>query len=255
MMRGIVLFVLTLASAISASWQREVLDWGSIGLMGGSGFVFSRTGPFFETPLIPGAGDKPYLEEQVPDSWVYASMLATAGAASLAPNRDGWLNERSYRHLKGSLLAISSGFFLKELLKDIVGRPRPDYYDRLEKGIKIDEARESWPSGHATHFATAAVYLSLFTWDEWRSDDPWAIAAKTGITTLLAGAWGWVSCTRIADNRHYPGDVVAGSILGAGTALLAYSYEQWWGKPKTSENGTSFLEISPFSFTLVRVRF
>ncbi len=217
--------------------------------------AFSRRGPFFDTPLIPGPGDKPYLEERVSDPWVYASMLATAGAVSLLPNQDGWLNERSYRHLKGSLLAITSGYFIKELAKDVVGRPRPDYYDRLAKGIGLDEARDSWPSGHATHFATAATYLSLLTWDEWRSSDPWAITAKTGITAILAGTWAWVSYTRIADNRHYPGDVIAGSILGAGTALLGYSYEQWWGRPKTTALGCSFLEISPFSITLVRMNF
>lgn len=254
-MYRITIALFTVPFVLSASWQREAFDWGMIGCFGIGGYLSGKAGPFFETPLIPGAGDKPYLGETVADPWVYGAMLATTGAVSLIPNQEGWFNERAYRHLKGSLFAITSGYFVKELTKDIVGRPRPDYYDRLEKGIGLDEARESWPSGHAAHFATAATYLSLFTWDEWRSTDPWAIAAKSGITAILTGTWAWVSYTRIADNLHYPGDIVAGSILGAGTALLGYSYELWWGGQKPKETDASFLELSPFSFTLVRVRF
>ncbi|NLI97855.1 phosphatase PAP2 family protein [bacterium] len=248
------LVLFTVPFVLSASWQREILDWGMIGSFGLGGYLSAKAGPFFETPLIPGAGDRPYLEERVTNPWVYGAMLATAGAVSILPNQDGWLNERSYRHLKGSLLAITSGYFIKELAKDIVGRPRPDYYDRLAKGIGLDEARDSWPSGHAAHFATAATYLSLFTWDEWRSTEPLAIAAKTGITALLVGTWAWVSWTRIQDNRHYPGDIIAGTILGSGTALLGYSCEQWWGMQNTSNGSSTFFEISPFSVTM-RVRF
>ncbi len=214
-------------------WQREVLDWGIVVGSGAGGFIFSKQEPFFENPLIPGLGDKPYKEEQVPNSWLAVSMAAAVACASLLPNQDGWLNERSYRHLKGSLLAFSSGLFIKELSKDIVGRPRPDYYDRLARGIDVDEARESWPSGHATHAAGVATYLTLFTWDEWRSQEPWALACKSGISVLLGGAATWVAYTRVADNRHYVGDVIAGSLLGAGTALFFYSYQQWWGAPDT----------------------
>jgi len=216
-------------------WQREAVDWGLIGVMGAGGYAFGKTEPFFETPLIPGAGDKPYLEERVSDSWVYASMFATIGLAALLPNQDGWLNRRSYRHLKGAMQAATAGYLIKEFSKDIVGRPRPDYYDRAERDIEVDKGRESWPSGHATHFATGAAYLSLYVWDEWRSDDALAIAAKTTITALLAAGAGWVCWTRVADNRHYPGDVIAGSILGAGCALLAYSYQQWWTAPADAD--------------------
>jgi len=240
-----------------ASWQREVADWGSIGVMYGGGYLMGEIEPFFANPLIDGPGDKPLLEETVTDGWVYASMLTTVVAASLLPNQDGWFNQRSYRHLKGALQAVTSGYLIKELTKNIVGRPRPDYYDRIDQGVDVVEARKSWPSGHATHFATAATYLTLFTWDEWRSNDAWALAVKGGITTLLAVGTGYVCYTRVADNRHYPGDVIAGALLGAGTSLLCYSYQQWWGKPSSetaSESSASCLEISPISLG-VRISF
>jgi membrane-associated phospholipid phosphatase len=230
-------------------WQREVLDWGMIGSFGIGGYLASKAEPFFEQPLIGGPGDKPYKEEQVPNSWLMVASAAMVGLSGLLPNQDGWLNSRSYRHLKGSLLAVSSGLFIKELCKDIVGRPRPDYYDRLARGIDVDEARESWPSGHATHAAGVAIYLSLFTWDEWRDDAPLAVAAKSGITALLAAGATWVSYTRVADNRHYVGDVVAGSIIGAGTALLAYSWQNWWGAPKEpgTSDQSSIIQATPLS--------
>ncbi len=230
-------------------WQWEALDWGLISGMAAGGYLSSKAEPFFEKPLIAGPGDKEYRKERVPDSWVYVSMLGTIGLASLLPNQEGWLNERSYRHLKGAAQAITAGYIIKEFTKDLVGRPRPDYYDRLEQRIEITKSRKSFPSGHATHFFTAATYLSLFTWDEWRSDEPLAVAAKSGITAFLAAGAGWVAWTRVADNRHYPGDVIAGSILGASTALFFYSYQQWWGKPEEDENPSqsSIIEATPFS--------
>jgi len=235
-------------------WQREALDWGLIGGMAAGGYLSSEAEPFFKAPLIQGPGDKEYRKERVPDSWVYVSMLGTVGLASLLPNQEGWLNSTSYRHLKGALQAITAGYIIKEFTKDLVGRPRPDYYDRMELGVDLNEARKSFPSGHATHFFTAATYLSLFTWDEWRSDESWAIATKSGITALLAAGAGWVSYTRIADNRHYPGDVAAGTILGASTALFFYSYQQWWGAADTITEpaGTS---SSTLSIPLMRIRF
>ncbi|MEA3311410.1 MAG: phosphatase PAP2 family protein [candidate division WOR-3 bacterium] len=235
-------------------WQREALDWGLIGGMAAGGYLSSKAEPFFEKPLIQGPGDKEYRKERVPDSWVYASMFTTIGLASLLPNQEGWLNATSYSHLKGAAQAITAGYIIKELTKDIVGRPRPDYYDRLDQGIEITKARKSFPSGHATHFATGAAYLSLYVWDEWRSDEPLAVAAKSGITALLAAGAGWVCWTRVADNRHYPGDVAAGAVLGAGTALCFYSWQNWWGKPKEDENPSqsSIIQATPFS---IGVRF
>ena len=237
-------------------WQREALDWGLIGGMATGGYLSSKAEPFFEKPLIAGPGDKPYRKERVPDSWIYGLMFTTVGLSALLPNQDGWLNSRSYRHLKGSMQAITAGYLIKEFTKDLVGRPRPDYYDRMELGVDLNEGRKSWPSGHATHFFTAATYLSLFTWDEWRSDEPLALATKSGITALLAAGAGWVCWTRVRDNRHYPGDVAAGSILGAGSALFFYSYQQWWGNPEDADTlGVADISAGPRFSIGVRFRF
>jgi membrane-associated phospholipid phosphatase len=242
-------FVPVLASAQISGLPREALDWGMILGMGGGGYLFHESEPFFEEPLIPGPGEEPLLDERIPDSWMMVANAGFVGAAVLLPNQDGWFNSRTYRHLKGSMQAVTSCLLIKEFAKCLVGRPRPDYYDRIEQGFEIEKARKSWPSGHATHAFNVATYLSLYTWDEWRSNDPWAVAAKSGITALLASGACWVSWTRIRENRHYPGDVVAGSILGAGTALLAYSWQNWWGAPQ--EQGTSdqssIIQATPLS--------
>ena len=259
MTRRLSLILLMIPLFLGATWQREVLDWGMIGGMGTGGLLLSKVEPFFANPLINGAGDKECRTEQISDSWMSVTMLGTAALASLLPNQDGWLNERSYRHLKGSLGAITSGLLIKEFTKDLVGRPRPDYYDRIEQGYKPEEARKSFPSGHATHAFTAATYLALYTWDEWRGDAAWEIAVKSGITLLLAAGAGYVAYTRIADNCHYPGDVIVGSVLGAGTSLFFYSYQQWWGKPDVTfgamDNVGEASYTPSLSVTLFRLTF
>lgn len=255
------LFILVLVPVVArpalTAWRREVVDWSVIAGAGAGGFILKDQEPFFERPLMGSRWDKPFIEEQVPNSWLYAASAAMIGLSTLLPNQEGWVNARSYRHLKGSLQAVSTCLLIKEFSKDLVGRRRPDYHDRLERGIKVEKARKSWPSGHATHAFNVATYLGLFTWDEWRSDESWATGVKSGITALLAGGAAWVAYTRVADNRHYPGDVVAGSLLGAGCAVLTYSWQHWWGNPDTTEvndiNGSP--AIPSFSITLVRARF
>ncbi|MGC9326371.1 MAG: phosphatase PAP2 family protein [Candidatus Hinthialibacter sp.] len=58
------------------------------------------------------------------------------------------------------------------------------------------------------------------------------------MSVLLATGAAWVSYTRVRDNRHYPGDVVAGSILGASTALFfSWSTDQiktWRGASRSA---------------------
>lgn len=252
---SILLTAPAIVSAALTGWPRELVDWSVVVAPGVAGFAIAEQEPFFERPWIPGPGDKPYMDEQVPNSWLYVANAGMVGLVSLLPNSEGWLNSTSYRHLKASLQTIAVSLFVKELSKNLVGRPRPDYYNRLGLGVDLDEARKSWPSGHAIHAFNVATYLGLYVWDEWQSDETWVLGVKSGITALLGGAATWVAYTRVADNRHYVGDVLAGSVLGAGTALFFYSWQHWWGSPEQDTLTLSTAGVPPFYIPLVSFRF
>jgi membrane-associated phospholipid phosphatase len=90
-------------------------------------------------------------------------------------------------------------------LKTVVDEQRPDKTDR-----------NAFPSGHAARAFLGAEVL----WQEFHEASPWigvagyAVAATTGYL-------------RVRHDRHYTHDVVAGAVIGLGSAKLAY-----WLYPK-----------------------
>ncbi len=88
-------------------------------------------------------------------------------------------------------------------LKKAVGKQRPDGTDS-----------KSWPSGHTSHaFATATVL-----YEEFKNTSP--VLAYSGY--LFAIATGYF---RMANNRHYLSDVLAGAGLGILVTKLVYKYD------------------------------
>ena len=98
-----------------------------------------------------------------------------------------------------------------QLLKSAVSELRPDGSDH-----------RSFPSGHTAQAFATATFLS----EEYKERLPWMpYAAYT-----LAGSTGIL---RIANNKHYIGDV----LFGAGLGLLSMKTAYWthrykWGKNK-----------------------
>jgi len=97
------------------------------------------------------------------------------------------------------------------VLKAILTRARPDIVTRL---VEVDQ---SWslPSGHAAN--SAAVYgaialVATVLW--WRRRQRRAIWAAAGIVIFLIGV------SRVWLGVHWPSDVVAGWLVGAGWASL-----------------------------------
>ncbi|MCJ8159442.1 phosphatase PAP2 family protein [Sphingomonas sp. LaA6.9] len=97
------------------------------------------------------------------------------------------------------------------VLKALFHRPRPELVERL---VDVD-ASWSLPSGHAAN--SAAVYgaialIATVLW--WRKAQRRTIWAVTGLLVFLIGL------SRIWLGVHWPSDVVAGWLVGAGWALL-----------------------------------
>jgi undecaprenyl-diphosphatase len=103
----------------------------------------------------------------------------------------------------GSSTALSYGLML--LIKAIVKRPRP-FVQNLNIIPVYRAGSTSFPSGHAAStFATATALA--------RAYPKWYII---GPAFLWAGS---VSYSRMYLGEHYPTDVTAGALLGAGSAF------------------------------------
>lgn len=112
-------------------------------------------------------------------------------------------------------LAIACASILSDsILKPIVERPRP--FVTMPQATVLGARPEgaSFPSGHSTNAFAGAVTL-------------------TALAPAAAPAW-WTLAAAIAYSRvyvgvHYPGDVVAGALLGAAVGLLvATAMSRWW---------------------------
>ncbi|RKY59754.1 MAG: hypothetical protein DRP96_06615, partial [Candidatus Neomarinimicrobiota bacterium] len=157
----------------------------------------SRT--IFNQPI-----DKPFRENTVSRSQLYAAAGVTALGIGLIPNSDGWLRESAYRHTKGFVETLSATYLLTVLTKNIVGRQRP-CFSNYPEAERLD-ANKSFPSGHTSIAFALAGYSSLYVLDHFGG-------AQTLQWIYVAGSHGlaaYVGYTRIIDNRHFLSDVIAG---------------------------------------------
>lgn len=109
--------------------------------------------------------------------------------------------KRDYLKILFSTFAISGGHFLNQLLKRIARRERPD--------IPEQYSTFSFPSGHAMvgilYIFTIAYFISSAVSSRMAKIVTWALAV---ILTALVGL------SRVAGERHFASDVLAGWTLG-----------------------------------------
>lgn len=108
--------------------------------------------------------------------------------------------------------------FISTALKYAVNRERPFVaYPFIEKATS--GGSPSFPSGHtSTAFATATSLSLEFP--------KWYVIAPSFI---WAGAVGY---SRMDLGVHYPSDVLAGAIVGSGSAFLTYELNKWINKKR-----------------------
>lgn len=133
-----------------------------------------------------------------------------------------WLAGRR-RNASFLVLATGSGALVSTLMKMVFDRPRPD----LTGVARVFTA--SFPSGHA--LASAVVYLSIGVFvaraAPTRALSVYALACAVFITLM-------VGLSRIYLGVHYPTDVLAGWLTGAGWALSCWLAAELWLARRTN---------------------
>jgi membrane-associated phospholipid phosphatase len=123
-------------------------------------------------------------------------------------------------------LAAAGNFVFTRIVKLAVNRPRPfvtyPYLDPYKKSL----INYSFPSGHASTAFAVATTLSI-------QYKKWYVAAPAYL--WAAG----VSYSRMHLGVHYPTDVMAGAVFGAGSSLVAHQIRKWYYQKKEKKKYTN----------------
>jgi membrane-associated phospholipid phosphatase len=102
-------------------------------------------------------------------------------------------------------------------LKESVARPRPFVtYPEIIKPYETVRIR-SFPSGHTSQAFVTATALSM-------KYPKWYVIAPSYLWACSVGY------SRMNLGVHYPSDVLAGAVLGAGSAYVTYKINNWFWK-------------------------
>lgn len=134
------------------------------------------------------------------------------------------------KKLKKDAVFMAGGFILSTVvthsLKKIIKRDRPFVNHPLS--VKRDAGGGySFPSGHTSAAFCTATSLCLIY-------PKWYVIAPA---YLYAAAVGYA---RIYQGVHYPSDVLAGAVVGAGSAWLAFKAEKWISKKNAGKKMHNF---------------
>jgi len=120
-------------------------------------------------------------------------------------------------------LCLSQAFTqtLTSVFKIIAGRPRPNW-DALTNDT--NDARMSFPSGHASTSFCGMVLVSLYLAGKMKlfSSHRGSVAAKSTLAFAPLMICSFVAVSRTMDYHHHFDDILAGALIGAGTSLFCY---------------------------------
>ena len=117
----------------------------------------------------------------------------------------GWVMCASF--LTAGILATGMKYTINRA-RPFVTYPYPDILKKTSGGSS------SFPSGHTSDAFTTATSLSL-------AFPKWYVIAPSYVYASLVGY------SRMDLGVHYPSDVVAGAVIGAGSAYLCFKAQKW----------------------------
>lgn len=145
----------------------------------------------------------------------------------------------------GLFLAQGAAFVITGSLKNLIGKPRPDFINRCNplagardtlpwglsniticqtdhNGPIMRDGYRSFPSGHSSSSFAGLFFLSLYLAAKLHVLDQRGEVWRTLIVLLPTLGAAVIAGTRIIDARHHPFDVIFGSALGLLCGWAAY---------------------------------
>ncbi|KAF5225844.1 putative phosphatidic acid phosphatase [Trypanosoma cruzi] len=161
------------------------------------------------------------------------TVINTSDEEEAGDNARWWLFFEKLNHwLLAQAFSVTLSMFIVDITKLYAGRLRPDFLARLEnegyneKSTGVDwcnvarEGRLSFPSGHSGISFSSIVTLVLFFVGHLQVFY-FASPLRLFLSILPLILPIVVAVSRTRDNRHHFSDVLAGSIIGTGCALLS----------------------------------
>ncbi|MGG9970401.1 phosphatase PAP2 family protein [Ferruginibacter sp. SUN002] len=142
---------------------------------------------------------------------------------------------RHDKKLQKDALYMFGGYLTSAIItqgtKKVLDRNRP--FEEYSFIIKRDDESGgmSFPSGHTSAAFNTAASL-CFRYPEWYVIAP---------SCLYAVSVGWA---RMYQGVHYPSDVLAGALVGAGSAFLSYKIQKWHDRKVAKRNKSSHQTVS-----------
>tara|TARA_B110001452_G_scaffold193155_1_gene163122 strand:- start:223 stop:1149 length:927 start_codon:yes stop_codon:yes gene_type:complete len=142
--------------------------------------------------------------------------------------------------------AVGLTELVTELIKNYVGRLRPQYYEACgwddathtctwdparmpDPALPMDEESHSFPSGHSSLTMSAGLTLTLYALGVLPTARPrhrlgqlCAMRLLTPLALLPTALAISVAASRVRDNWHFPSDVITGAVLGGTCSVAVY---------------------------------
>ncbi|KAJ1647053.1 hypothetical protein J3B02_001025 [Coemansia erecta] len=219
-------------------------DWIILVLVNLAGGLFGMLGPrhrefSLSDRSIRYSNHYSYVPDFVPPLVGYGAPVISA-LVFLVFRRRNWHD--FHCTVLGIFIAMGLNNVATNILKNAVGRPRPDFIDRCQPSITEDpplklvdyrvctqtdldylhEGMRSFPSGHASLSFCGLTFAALYLASHLRYNDQRGHAYKTLAFYIPLFCASLIAISRTADYHHHWQDVLAGSLMGAFIGWFSY---------------------------------